>query len=77
MASTTQPIRISAKSSSARPVIVVKVATAAVAPPGPSMPVAVSLFHYRRAADGDMFLAYLVSFETIWSEAESPRSVWP
>ncbi|WP_344238481.1 hypothetical protein [Kribbella hippodromi] len=52
-------------------------ATAAVAPPGPSMPVAVSLFHYRRAADGDMFLAYLVSFETIWSEAESPRSVWP
>ncbi|MEU4193617.1 XRE family transcriptional regulator [Kribbella sp. NPDC026611] len=32
------------------------------------------VFHYRRSAGGDMFRSYLASFETIWSQAESPRA---
>ncbi|MEU4293199.1 XRE family transcriptional regulator [Kribbella sp. NPDC026596] len=32
------------------------------------------VFQYRRATGGDMFLSYLASFETIWSQAESLQS---
>ncbi|MFI5696462.1 multiprotein-bridging factor 1 family protein [Kribbella sp. NPDC051586] len=32
------------------------------------------VFHYRRSAGGDLFRSYLASFETIWSQAESPRA---